>query len=98
MRRATSYLLPFVCLLVLPAVQAQDHTPQAPPPTTSLSTETANNTSACSANGTPSYCNEPLPNLATNSGNQTDGAQTTVVDAFPEHISTISAHLLMYKN
>jgi hypothetical protein len=100
MRRTSSYLLPFVCLLAMSAVQAQDHTPQPGDdlPTTLLNTEIANNTSACSAKGTPSYCNEALPNLETSSGNQADGAQTTVVDAFPKHVSTISAHRLMYKN
>ena len=100
MRSATPLLLPFVCWLVMPTAQAQDHDPQPgdDPPSVTLSNETANNTSACSASGTPSYCNEALPNLNTSSGNQSDGAQTTVVDALPEHVSTISAHRLMYKN
>jgi hypothetical protein len=99
MSRATSCLLPFVCLLAVHSSLAQDPNvyPGDDPPTTSFNLETANNTSACSATGIPSYCTEALQAnvTTTSSGNQTAGAQTLVVDALPEHVSTISLHRLI---
>ena len=56
--------------------------------------ETGNNTSACSAVGTPSYCNEAFPGFSTNSTNT--GAQTVVVDPPPSHVSNVSLHNWMY--
>ncbi len=100
MSRSICCVLALVCFLALQASQAQDTTilPTDDPPTTSLNSETANNTSACFANNSPTYCNEALPNLTTSSANQSAGAETLTVDAFPEHISTISVKRLMYKN
>jgi hypothetical protein len=96
MSRATSCLLPFVCLLAVHSSLAQDPNvyPGDDPPTTSLNSETANNTSACLAAGNPSYCTEALQAsvTTTSSGNQAAGAQTLVVDALPEHVSTLSLH------
>lgn len=97
MRRTTSFLVAYVCLALAQAGHAQDYTilPTDDPNTTTLGNETSNNTSACVANGSPSYCNEALPNLTTSTANQNAGAQTTVVDAFPEHVSTITVNRLM---
>jgi hypothetical protein len=87
-----------VCLLAVGTSTAQDHTifPSDDPQTVSITSETGNNTSACAAAGNPSYCTAPLPNLVTTSANKSAGAQTVTVDSFPEHVSTISSHRLMY--
>src|ERR1700685_4499497 len=88
MRHVVSLILPFACLAF---VHAQ---------TTTLTLEKANNTSACAANGSPSYCvvpqgEQPALPLSTSTNNQTDGAQTTIADAFPGHVSTVAVGQLM---
>lgn len=105
MRRSFSQLLLFVFFLTANVALSQDGTLYwtDDPPTTSHTTEVGNNTSACLASGNPSYCNEALPNLQTNSANQagcpnsSPCAQTTIIDAIPEHISTIKINRLMNK-
>lgn len=85
----------FLCFLLTQMPLAQN---------TTLPLETGNNTPACNANGgvdgSPSYCLVPsgspvaLP-FSTSSANQTAGAQTTTVDAFPGHVSTLAISKLM---
>jgi hypothetical protein len=70
-------------------VHAQD-----PGTTVTLPVETGNNTSACSADGTPSYCNEAFPGFKTNPNNTS--AQTQTVDPQPGHVSAEKLSALMY--
>ena len=98
MSRVTLSIVAGVCLAIGQSGQAQNFTilPTDDPSTITFATETGNNTSACVASGSPLYCNDPLPNLQTSAANQTAGAQTTVVDALPEHVSTLNAKRLLY--
>lgn len=90
----------FVCFyfVLVPPIHAQDSTilPTDDPAAITVNNETSNNTSACYAAGNPSYCTIALPNEQTSSANQAAGAETTVVDSFPEHVSTINVKRLMY--
>jgi len=54
-----------------------------------LATETGNNTSACSANGTPAYCTETLPTLTSNSSYQ-GYVQTYYLTPTPGHVSPLT--------
>src|SRR5579863_6855905 len=86
MRSIMSWTLAFVCLAAVQVTNAQSITWES---------ETSNNTSACSATGTPTYCAMALPPQDTSSANQQAGAQTTVIDAFPEHVSSVQIGQLM---
>jgi len=76
----------FVCLVAVQVGNAQSIT---------WLSETSNNTSACSAVGSPSYCAEALPPQVTSPANQQAGAQTTTIDAFPGHVSSVQIGQLM---
>jgi hypothetical protein len=80
MRRIVLSALPLVCLACVQVTNAQSITWES---------ETSNNTSACSATGTPTYCTEALPPQDTSGPNEQAGAQTTVIDAFPVHVSSV---------
>jgi hypothetical protein len=97
MRCATICLFAIVCLVNTRAAEAQDYTVQSTddPSTTTPAALLSNNTSACSADGTPSYCDEALPTLDTSTANQQAGADTLTVDAFPGYVSAISVARLM---
>jgi len=73
MRSFVFSALLFVCLVAVQVSNAQSIT---------WLSETSNNTSACSAAGSPSYCAEALPSL---------GAQTTTNRPFQSEPSTSCA-------
>ena len=85
MRSVVFAALLFVCLVAIQVGNAQSIT---------WASETSNNTSACSGAGSPSYCAEALPTLDTSPTNQ-PYAQTTTVDAFPVHVSSVQIGQLM---
>jgi len=86
MRSFVFTALPFVCLIAVQVGNAQSIT---------WFSETSNNTSACSAAGSPSYCAKALPSQVTKLANQQAGAQTTTIDAFPGHVSSVQIGQLM---
>jgi hypothetical protein len=86
MRILTFLTLVFVCFAATHLSYAQSIT---------LQSETSNDTSACSADGTPSYCNASIGTLNTSSANQGAGAETTTVDAIPGHVSSVQIGKLM---
>jgi len=73
----------FVCLSVAAIAQ-----------TSSLTTETKNNTSACSTSTFPSYCFEALPNLTTASANT--NVQTQILTPLPRHVSPLTVKKYLY--
>jgi len=85
MRSVVFSTLLFVCLIAVQVGNGQSVT---------WASETSNNTSACSAVGSPSYCAKALPLLDTSPTNQ-PYAQTTTVDAFPVHVSSVQLGQLM---
>jgi hypothetical protein len=57
--------------------------------TTTLTLETANNTSACSSSTVPTYCNQsPIPDLTTATANT--NAQTKSLTPVPGHVSSLT--------
>ncbi|HTS05566.1 MAG TPA: hypothetical protein VMP68_08290 [Candidatus Eisenbacteria bacterium] len=86
MRSFVFAALLFVCLVAVQVGNAQSIT---------WLSETSNNTSACSAAGSPSYCVEALPSQVTSLANQQAGAQTTTIDAFPGQVSSVQIGELM---
>src|ERR1035438_3170584 len=76
-------------LLVLPLALACLSLFAEPQTKTTLSVETGNNTSACSAKGTPGYCTEALPTLTSNSQYQ-GYVQTYYLTPTPGHVSPMT--------
>jgi hypothetical protein len=72
-------LTAFVCFAIAATAQT----------ISSLAAETGNNTSACSADGTPSYCTETLPTLTSNSSYE-GYVQTYYLTPTPGHVSPLT--------
>ena len=63
--------------------------------TTTLTTETANNTSACSSSTKPSYCNQSTISILTTATANTH-AQTQSLNPLPGHVSSVTIKKYLY--